>query len=272
MGLTRSTPTRGRYTQPSEREIVTSLENMFKTNRSNMMSAASDTINFNNNDNQLPMPTSGGYNNYRRPAKYNKYYIDFDKAIKNGGNVSDVPSTASMANNQDRQVSEFSEFEKIQQHLLKMGGPTQLGGIQENDIDDTMSKLFDLTASITTEPSARNKNLKNFLNVLHSGHLRGGNGDRDSSSSSKSGSSSSSSSSSKAEAEEDQQKAADDIEESEDEESDQEEEDEEKDEGYNKFSETSGNTANDINILPFYSTSSDSDYSFRHPYIKNRFN
>jgi hypothetical protein len=42
---------------------------------------------------------------------------------------------------------------------------------------------------------------------------------------------------------------------------------------FDSFSETSiDNKQSDVNILPFYSSDSSSDYNFQHPYARNRFN
>ena len=58
-----------------------------------------------------------------------------------------------------------------------------------------------------------------------------------------------------------------------DDDDDDDDEGKDKTENINGFSETSFNSrSSNINILPFYSTSTASDYSFKHPYIKNRFN
>lgn len=52
-----------------------------------------------------------------------------------------------------------------------------------------------------------------------------------------------------------------------------EEEEFEEEEKINSYSETSYNSASsEMNVLPFYSSSSSSDYSFKHPFVKNRFN
>ena len=89
----------------------------------------------------------------------------------------------------------------------------------------------------------------------------------------------------KEEEEEEEEKKKEDIDEEEEEEEEEEvmpeEEEEEEEEAeefgfdsekINSFSETSlSSRSSDINILPFYSTSDSSNYSFKHPYVKNRF-
>jgi hypothetical protein len=253
MGLTSSTPVNNhRSAPPTEADVRSAINNLFSSHRGNPMSDGSiGTINFNQVEEVKPTSTQTVASNTNgRPAKYPKYYVDFDKVIQNGGIV-----TEGVDSEQYGKISEFSEFERIKQHLLKnMGKDNQFGGSSGFGNDADLTKLFEEAVSETTEPQLMKlKNLKNFLYVLKGG--------------------------------ENDEKDEDDLDDDEDKEdvdsssssSSSEDDDGEDDEitedaGFNNYSENSQNKSSDINILPFYSTSSSSDYSFKHPYIKNRFN
>ena len=259
MGLTRSTPSNNYRSSapPTEREIRAAIDNLFQTGRANNISDYSQaSINFNAPTEEAPAPKIGGYG---RPAKYEKYYIDFDRVIQNGGVVSEGEDSEDY-----EKISEFSEFERIKQHLLKTMGKGQSGGDMIGE-DDDLTRLFDQAVSETTEPgAAKLKNLRNFLYVLTGGNDEVEDEDDDDED--------------EEEKEDMEPLEAEDVDEKEkdddddDDDGDDDDDDEvPEEEGMNKFSETSYNGSPDLNILPFYSTSSSSDYSFKHPYIKNRF-
>lgn len=274
MGLTSSTTDRRKSTPPTENEIRQAIDKMFQGGRAASITDYSmGSINFNDAPTEetripatpetIPSVANGGYG---RPAKYQKYYIDFNKVAQNGGVVSDVESDEYQA------ISEFSEFERIKKHLLRTMEEErgQMGGQMS---EDDLSRLFEQTVSDTSADGQENlKNLRNFLSVLRGGSTRGGGDDDDDEGVSDDVD---------VDDEEDKPVVVDEDNDSDgdvmavsddDEDDEADEADEAGEKKVNAYSETSyNNRSSDINILPFYSTSSASDFSFKHPYVKNRF-
>jgi hypothetical protein len=171
------------------------------------------------------------------------------------------------------QISELSEFDRIRDYLkadiAKTNGDNQVGG---NNME--FSSELNMPS-----PTSINSNEVNF-NILDA--LRGG-ADREPSEDSNDVKDSDDVEDSDAQPTDDDTETdivtdiSDDSEKKEkkDKKKKEDDTDEEKteEEKINSYSETSfSSKSSDINILPFYSTSSSSNNSFKHPYVKNRFN
>lgn len=194
---------------------------------------------------------------YRTPVTnptYPQYEIDFDKLAQAGGN----PQSGNNAQAGYSPLSELSEFDKLKNYLISNMGEAnfknelkkQMGGELEDmtdaDIDDFF-RNFDATATPATPIENRDAGLNLFLKTIQRGGQYGGEDDE-----------------------------FDDIGVGIglDDEFEEEFGNFSMDGGAN-YSETSYQSRSsdvNVNVLPFYSTSSSSDYSFRHPYVRNRFN
>jgi len=242
MGLTQST----QDTTPkiyTDNEIKTNIQKLFSNNRKNNLSEASGSIR-NLDDIKVSAMESnklhGGSHIKFNSSKNRHLAHNLDEFLQNcqdGGNYDMEP------------ISELSELNKIKDFLINMNEDKQIGGAltTESEYQPKM-RLFDVLKQISMNGGAKEESDSDE-------DLDFDENDSD-------------------------EKKDDDMDEDEDDEEDNDDGDisSTSDKPINeneKFSETSYSTkqsdsASELNILPFYS-SSDTD-NFKHPYNKNRFN
>ncbi|CAH6421510.1 Hypothetical protein KVN_LOCUS323 [uncultured virus] len=223
-----------------------------------------------------------GGNKIKRFSTRNRYQIyekNLNNFIQNGGKLEDLDSDSI-------KITDMEEYDKIRMMLIedikKNGNMNELDRpIVGGDLTNNFDKIFEGNLPDSSITEIQSNGLKTFMKALNGGGERTSD-DEDF-----------------ADDEDDDLLDDDDFEEEvdedEEEEVDEEEDDKEKKDKNknnkiqenkkkasnkatskrlinNNYSETSFNSrSSEINILPFFSTSSMSDYSFQRPYVRNRF-
>lgn len=243
-------------------EVMERIQQLYKDNKLNQVSEASygmpDKLLFTETaaspfqnleiDQQIDAnQQTGGGRFVSGRDRYNKYTLDSYIQTLKDGQTGGNPETISATSDNYHELSNFSEFERIREYMLQQASnnSNQTGGVVDNEDELQVSELF----MNLNEPSPTTPAEQPFDYHILFGGLR--------------------SDSSEFENEDDLKIDSDDLFDG-----NVEDKSDYQDGGSPEmnFSETSDNLQNsDINILPFYSSESSSDFSFQHPYAKNRF-
>jgi len=253
------------YKKISQAELQKNIENLFGK-RNNIILSEDSITNFDkkmnmslkNNDLKNYNFIGGGRNITSRTQKYKDYNLgEFLKQKMNqyGGNIDlfnqDLDTKTSENYNE---LSNFSEFDRIRDYMVSQMKDGQNGG--QMNFDSSEKNKFNI---LTPSPVTPNNKPFNLLNIMKGGAYSNNNSDSNSVvfSSEDTGQFDFKTSESTF--------TLDSLDNSSINFS-----------PINNYSETSSinvdNLDSELNIYPFYSSESSEDYSFQHPYVKDRFN